>query len=475
MDASRREVMAWLAAAAGVWASGCAHTSGTSDPTDVPRMDGANAERIIVVGAGVAGLTTAQALALAGHDVVVLEARDRIGGRTHTAAVGDASVDLGAAWIHGVNGNPLAELFDAWKLGKTRDNGDYGDVVDAKEGPQSTGRTIQVFAELQRFLNRLPQLRSRLGSEASVADGLAAHLEDRDLAPPLERGLTYAVRSVTETDYAGPAETTSLALFWADEGFGGGDWFPTGGYGALVNALANGLDIRTDAPVSRIEIRDAGVIVHGEANTWSGSHVVITVPLGVLKAGRIAFDPPLPADKRYAIDNMEMGNLEKVILQFDERFWGANDTLMYIGDPIGAWPQFFDVTDVAGAPALACLYGGNWARKVQSDWTDDEIVAGALDALQTVIGSPIPTPAATHVTHWTTDPWAGGSYSYPVLGMTPEDSERLAEPVGERLRFAGEATYWEHASTVHGAFMSGLREASRFGVDGMSVLLDGGA
>lgn len=190
----------------------------------------------------------------------------------------------------------------------------------------------------------------------------------------------------------------------------------------------------------------------------------MTVSVGVLKAGHIVFDPPLPDAKLTAIDRLDMGNLEKVILRFAEPFWrerGNASTFFYIAETPGEFPAFADWTDVSGTPTLVCLYGGRTARRVIDERDSEQITSGAVRVLREMFGDDIPEPIAAYVTRWRDDPYALGSYSYIPIGATPDDMSELGQPVGERLLFAGEATEPLLYATVHGAMMSGLREARR--------------
>ena len=122
------------------------------------------------------------------------------------------------------------------------------------------------------------------------------------------------------------------------------------------------------------------------------------------------------------------------------------------------------MTDLAGAPTLVALYGGRFSREVQASWTDAEIVDGALAVAELAYGEAPPTPRATQVTRWSTDPYAGGSYAFLPVGATLDDIDTLAEPEGDRLLFAGEATWRVAYGNVHAAMFTGLREAHRLGV-----------
>ncbi len=426
---------------------------------------------ILVVGAGMAGLTAAHALAESGYDVTVLEARDRVGGRTWTSDVGDATLDLGGAWIHGPESNPIASLADHFGIGYARDQTGYDIVFDeASDSDLGTDGSHALDQAYDGFIGALPQLRSALGSDASVADGRDRYLSDHALTGVDARVAQYAIDQwLVEIEYAGPVDQQSLDWIWEEGETTGGDYFLTGGYVGLVDALAEGLDIRTEAPVSAIASTDDGVSVTAAGAIYEGSAVIVTVPLGVLKAGAIAFDPPLSAAKQAAIERMEMGNLEKVVLTFDERWWGQGGGWFIDAEASGRFPMVVDATDGAGTPTLVLLYGGRYSRSIQASSTDDTIVAEALTVLGEMYAAAPPTPAATLVTRWTTDPYAYGSYSYLPVGASDADVAALAAPEGDTVLFAGEATYWEYYQTVHGAILSGVREAERLGVPAGSV------
>ena len=222
--------------------------------------------------------------------------------------------------------------------------------------------------------------------------------------------------------------------------------------------------------VERIKVGDDGVEVFTAAGqTWSGSHVVVTVPVGVLKSGAIEFEPPLPEEKTAAIERLDMGNVERVVVRFEERWWSPGDLLFVSAAQDGRFPFVVDFTADTGVPTLVAFYGGRYARALQATQGDEEIVADLVGLLEQVHGGPAPSPIAHTVTHWSTDPYSLGSYSYVPVGASDEDFGLLAEPVGERLLFAGEATSFDHHQTVHGAMFTGLREARRLGVTQVRV------
>ncbi|MBK6579091.1 MAG: FAD-dependent oxidoreductase [Sandaracinaceae bacterium] len=429
--------------------------------------------RVIVVGAGMSGIAAARALHAAGHEVVVLEARDRLGGRIHTVSLDGVAVDAGAAWLHGVRDNPLVGVAEAY--GFTLVDDDVDDValaVSTTEGPFDDAEIEAAFGTADRFFTRLPALRSSLGPLASVADGSDAFFaeEDLDLRAAL-LGRAMLERNYLELDYAAPLGLQSLRWVDEDPALRGGDQLIVGGYGQLIERLAEGLDVRLSEVVTRIEYDATGVTVHASSGAVMGSHVIVTVPLGVLRAGSIAFEPPLPTEKLEAIARLDLANLEKVIFRFDTLFWDdiEDNSGLVISEVDGEMPGFFDLTREAGAPMLVVLYGGAYARSAQATASDADLVVRALEHLAVLLGREVPEPTATHVTRWTSDPFARGSYAFIPTGASPADMDAVRAPVADRVFFAGEGTRFTTASTVHGAFLSGLDAARSLGVSSPEI------
>lgn len=425
---------------------------------------------VIVIGAGMAGLTAARVLTDAGVAVTLLEARDHIGGRAVTETIGDATVDLGAAWLHGVDDSPLADLADANGLTYSKDRAPWSHVYDQASGESLGDKAWDLMDEAETgFTADLEDLRDRLGEGASVAEGRDLWVPEQGYTSQEARFADYAIDQwLVEIEDSGPVDEQSLDWIWEEGELGGGDHFPDGGFGAYVDALAEGVHVLLDHPVTAVTVTEDGVAVSAAGETFEGTHALVTVPLGVLKAGRITFDPPLSDEKQSAIDHLDMGNLEKVVLCWDEKWWEGGLTFVD-EDGDGTFPEFYDVSGPAGAPTLVGLYGGRFAREVQGGWTDEAIVEGALEVLSEAYGETLVAPSATAVTHWTTDPYAGGSYSFVPVGGSKDDVDALGAPEGDRLLFAGEATYWKYHSTLHGALLSALRETRRLGVEETGV------
>ena len=415
--------------------------------------------RVIVVGAGISGLAAARELERNGHAVTVLEARERIGGRIHTSrAWKDAPMDLGASWIHETEGNPLTALAReagartvATSYDRSTGYGRSGLPFSAAETRRMESLQAQIEAVIERAQAADADQPLRAAIEAGL-DWRSLSAGDRELAELL-------LNSTIEHEYAGSLRQLSTWWWDDDAGFDGGDVLFPDGFGALTDYLARDLDIATGHVVERVEWNEDGVRVHAGGQTLRADHAVVSVPLGVLKAGAIEFSPGLPQPKRKAIEALAMGVLNKCFLRFPRAFWPtAVDWIERVPERPGEWTEWVSFARAAGKPVLLGFNAADYGRKIET-LGDDEIVAGAMRVLRGLYGEAIPAPVGHQITRWASDPYAFGSYSFNPVGSHPKMRDDLAASVGGRLHFAGEATARKHFATTHGAFLSGLRAA----------------
>ncbi|WP_144711759.1 NAD(P)/FAD-dependent oxidoreductase [Curtobacterium pusillum] len=421
---------------------------------------------VVVVGAGVAGLAAARALALGGRRVVVLEARDRIGGRTWTDSALGVPVDLGASWIHGIDGNPLRDLASAFGI----------DTVEFTVGSfQFDGRPIAWHdpagrrlspAAASAFVDDLHALDAALETVVAAAPPPSTYATAVDTAL---RALGWQgdraarIREYTahrSEDLCG-APVTVLDAHGLDEEHVAGDEvvFPSG-YAQYAHALAEGLDVRLGSEVRSVRTTDGGVVVGlADGTTVTAADVVVTVPLGVLQAGAVTFEPPLDPEVLDAMGRLGMGVYDKVFLRFPTRFWGDDWVVRQQGSAGVDWHSWYDMSRVTGEPVLAALVGGAGARRIES-LPDALVIDEGLAALRRMFGDDVPVPDGYRITRWAADPFARGSYSYLHVGASPDDHDLLGTPSG-RVQLAGEATWGDDPATVHGALLSGLRAAGR--------------
>jgi monoamine oxidase len=305
----------------------------------------------------------------------------------------------------------------------------------------------------------------------SVADGVEAWIAEEGLGVEQADLLRFvALRVDVELDDAAPADQLSAQASWEMAALRGGDVVPAGGYAPLVDALAEGLDARLADPVVSVAWGEGGVVVSTASGAaHAGSHAIVAVPVGVLASGAIAFDPPLPAGRVDAWGAVGVGALEKTILAWETRWWSGGGPWALVDPEPALHPACGDLSAHAGAPVIACFTGGAASWEGRRELDDDALVADALAALSRMVGAEAPPPTATRVTRWADDPWARGSYSHVRVGGSLAELEALAEPIGGRVLFAGEHTAGPWHQTVHGALISGLREAARLGADPCGV------
>lgn len=413
-------------------------------------------DRVIVVGAGIAGISAAKKLQEEGKKVVVLEARERAGGRIHSIELGDDRVDMGASWMNGEEGNPIAEEAKELNIGYERfpvvtPESAY-DGVTAKSFP---GDVIDCYND--DFHEELEQLKEELGPDASMSDASDAFIARKGLTGDEARIARWAIEQFdVEAFYGGPTNETSLEWFYEDDGFDGNDFGFPDGYGQLIEAMAQGIDIRLNQPVTQISHYSEGVVVQA-GEIFQGERVIITVPLGVLKNKQIEFDPVLPQPKLEAIQKLAMGTLEKVVLQFDSVFWPAAG-LSYIDEPQGRLPCYMDISAMNKKPTLVVFHGGSQSVELLSKHDDESIKQMIMERLSYATQQTVPEPIHYKVSRWSSEIYSYGSNVFIPLGASINDIKELAKPVG-RLYFAGEATTSRYYGTTHGAMITGYREA----------------
>jgi monoamine oxidase len=271
--------------------------------------------------------------------------------------------------------------------------------------------------------------------------------------------LVAAELTAMAADYgATPAELALSALDEEDSLPGPQRVFP-GGFGQLAELLADGLQIRLNTTVTSISLRDPQrVAVRAADRVWNASAVILTVPLGVLKAGAIVVDPPLPPVTRQAIGALGFGRYEKLVLRFDSPCWDDVDQSVVVDAPF--FRDWYNLHRVTGEPVLMGLNGAGAAVSLDGLSVDRQAAAGA-DVLRGVYGPRFTPPLAALASAWGADPLSRGSYSFTAPGSGPGDRTALGDPVDGRPWLAGEACHPTLHSTVHGAYASGRLAAEQ--------------
>jgi monoamine oxidase len=418
---------------------------------------------VLVVGAGIAGLAAAERLAAAGRRVLVLEARDRIGGRIHTAHDPelDVPVELGAEFVHG-HPVELIELIERLRL----------TVVPGRERHQrGPGESAPPLPDLRTTLQQLLDGADR-GPDRAVADlirerATVAHPGALEVAARYLEGFHAAdlslmgTRSLAQNEAAGEEDGDEIRRVGE-------------GYGTLVRRLADAIEperceIRLGTAVGAIWWRpgEVRVRVAGSAEIVA-PRAVLTLPLPVLR--RLLTDrgtglAPAPPEWRAALECLHMGQAHRVVLGFDRRWWapdrGDGPSFVHGGhEPFPVWWTALP----SRAPIMTGWVGGPRAAMLAGQ-DEGAMIRAALESLASVfdrdVGELRSRLRLAYVHDWSADPLAGGAYSYGGVGAI-EARATLARPAGGTLYLAGEAVAEEgRNATVHGALISGFRAAER--------------
>ncbi|WP_425404363.1 flavin monoamine oxidase family protein [Hwanghaeella sp.] len=412
--------------------------------------------QVIVIGAGIAGLGAARSLKNQGAEVIVLEGKPHIGGRLLTDWSMGAPFEVGAGWIHGPEqANPSRQLADAVGaeyVVTDDENAVYfhanGDEFGEDDYEEMSDGWESVVEHIDETFER--------NDPRSLLKAIRAY--DSDLLD--DPRVMWAFSAWTEFSKGGPIEDLSAILFNADKAFDTPDVVVTTGYDKILGPLAVDLDIRLSHTVTEVSYEKGdGVAVETDKGTFEADYCICTVPLGVLKAEKIAFDPPLPQRYRQSIDRLGFGSVTKLALKFDEPFWDVET--QYFGivtEPKGRWNYWLNYRTFSDENILLGLSVGAYAP-VADKMTDAEMTEDGLDVLRQVWGDDVGTPTQVLATHWATDPYSLGAYAYPRPGNSRSDYDGLARAVEDCLFLAGEHTIFDYAGTTHGAYMSGLRAA----------------
>ncbi|CAI9787119.1 unnamed protein product [Fraxinus pennsylvanica] len=436
------------------------------------QMQRVSSPSVIVIGSGFAGIAAARALHDAMFQVIVLESRDRIGGRVHTDYSSGFPVDLGASWLHGVcKENPLAPVIGRLGLPLYRTSGDNSVLydhdlesyalydLDGNQVPQElVSKTGETF---ESILKETDLVRQEFSGDMSIQRAISIVLERR---PDLRlEGLAHKVLQWClcrmEGWFAADADTISVKCWDQEVLLPGGHGFMVRGYLPVINTLAKGLDIRLGHRVTKVVRRYNGVKVTVEdGRTFIADAAVLTVPLGVLKSNCIKFEPRLPKWKEEAINDLGIGIENKIVLLFEKVFWPNVEFLGVVAETSHGCSYFLNLHKATGHSALVYMPAGQLARDIEK--LSDEAAANVaftqlLKLLPNASASP---PIQYLVSHWGTDKNSLGSYSYDTVGKSHDLYERLRIPL-DNLFFAGEATSIDYPGSVHGAYFTGLMAA----------------
>ncbi|WWD16606.1 hypothetical protein CI109_101034 [Kwoniella shandongensis] len=486
----------------------------------------------IILGAGWAGSVAAKELTSKGHSVLVLEARDRVGGRAKTwQGEGGAKIDVGCSWIHGYReGNPAKKIAKSLGVEAHLPKPAEG-LVYGPDGPLPKEKVAALRSCLSAAQASFKLPYPAPQPSASLASALLS--SDSPLFKPSSPSSDPATTDVSSTSPANPSEVTSSAssgdvdktlaeglartleiplglklekasLKWAGwettTSFAGSDAAPEGGYEALVNKVleSSKAKVELNKIADSIKKTESGVTVHtSDGSSYEARTVISTIPLGVLKTlSREFFSPALPERLQEAIAGTHVGFLEKLLLQYPTAWWPNASTIgSYTFLPTSSSQptenssieEIFDGSSLVmanfAAPSLPnpsptlLTYLSETPAKLLLKQDPAEVVKAyhAFLVKRLKPSTTPPQPEKYNLTNWLTDEYSYGATTTPSIvsqngERSPLDFKELGRPVWEgKLGFAGEHTEMEHRGSVAGAVVSGFREADR--VDRLLELL----
>tara|TARA_R110002110_G_scaffold166602_1_gene367226 strand:- start:9643 stop:11070 length:1428 start_codon:yes stop_codon:yes gene_type:complete len=418
---------------------------------------------VIVIGAGVAGVKAAYELALMGMHVILLEAQDRIGGRAHTKLINHNPVEFGAQFLHGIKNSELfldlvKHKIDIRPMSRKQINiyDESGKEIEMAQLMPFIEKIKSKVAGLE--LNRLSDDLDRfVAKELKIYKReieIALNLKESDAQLLMEKLSVHELKQESLFEYKtgiGKKESENNYLICSGISF----------YLEHILSYASregSIEVHLNAEVNNIKYEEDLVTAElSSGKSFKADAMICTLPLGVLQQEDVTFEPPLPKAKSKAIQNLKIANHEKVIMQFEKVFWPNKSHFIIPHEPhTHTWLDIVNLNYFSNStnPVLVTSFHTGLGKK-----PDAEIIAELQSYLKNIFGKDYIKPAKCWVTHWESDPYIRGGYSYHPDGVTLDENSQIARPV-DRLCFAGEHTFRGPAS-IKGAFESGIEAAEQ--------------
>jgi monoamine oxidase len=424
------------------------------------RLASAKNKKIIIVGAGMAGAAAARKLQDAGCEVIILEARGRTGGRIHTHTDWGINIELGANWIHQSTqpDNPLKNYAD--KLNIKTQATDYSNLkVYNREGEKIGNLRLGLFyLHFESMLNKHRELIQHSASDQSIKQALEELFRDKKYTEKQKAILSLIEESYSNNLAASLQEASAKYYLNKSVRKEKDDFFVTGGYHNIIHHILEGIDVRLNHAVREIRNNVDKTEVVTDQQVFEADFVIVTVPISILQKQQILFTPSLPDWKIRSFSKMQIGVFNKIVMEFSEKFWkGDADFQCYqteLGNSLGIAANYHHYNPRPIMIAMPVDKAGLWVETVDMNTIKN--------TWQNILHKVHPSKEIEFknmmVTKWNEDMYSQGSYSHVPVGSIGKDFDDLKKEIG-RIHFAGEATTIEHHSTVHGAYISGLREA----------------
>ena len=414
---------------------------------------------VIIIGAGASGLSASRNLIDKNFKIIILESRNRIGGRIYDADIKNfGKIPIGAAWLHKKGKyNLLKPLMDDLSIKYMNTdslvNGKSMNIY-RENGEKLNSKEFNLFTKI---LSELPKKLHNYGknSSESISDATKNILKKYNLPKDIINSL------ITRATEHCSLDSNIMPVSEFD------GWEPNGkvvvdGYQKLIDHLSRGLDIRLNSIVKTIKQTETGVLVKTKNGTFHAKYVICTLPVGVLQSKSVKFIPSLPKRKIKAIKNMFTGSHEKIFLLFDKVFWDPNVYAFQYSDSKnrGLCTQWFNITlSTSGKKILYTNLSGPDIKYLAK--SDKELTKICMKNLKKIFGTNIPNPKDVYVSRWAQDPYTmGGPHSHPKMNGKITDHDIIGEPF-KKIYFAGVDTSSTVTETVEAALLSGIRASNQ--------------
>ena len=405
---------------------------------DTDEITDPNGKTVVVVGAGISGLAAAKKLKEKGFNVIVLEAQDKVGGRLRTNRSLGIAFDEGASWIHGIDGNPITSL--AQEAGMETFFTDDESIVSYDIGGLEITEDLYYSTE-EAFYEVLETMMNNGNNTESFETVFT------NLYPQYANNRLWKFFLSTYLTFdTGDLDNLSSLNYYEGEEFEGIEKIST---------------VMLNQRVTKIDHSGASIKITHNGTITEADYVLVTVPLGVLKANVIEFTPTLPSSKQSAIQKMNMNCVNKFLLTWDTAFWDDVQYIVYTPEERDKYNYFVNVKKFhPNTNALMTFAYADYARLTET-MSDQQIIEDIMLHLKDMYGADIPYPTNLLRTRWQSNENSYGSYSYTSVGSDMSDFEELSVSVNNKLFFAGEHTEVDYFSNAHGAYLSGIREADK--------------
>ncbi|CAF1195658.1 unnamed protein product [Adineta steineri] len=424
--------------------------------------------KVLIIGSGIAGLEAARLLQQNGVETIVLEARNRTGGRVWSIrSKNNLILDMGARYIHGQYGSIPSGLLTnpVWDLTRSANIsicfGEPHDFLGTYPLHYSNILVQKWYDEYMLFVREETRMSS---SNISFADYVNLFAQKKKFNEK-QRSTLYNFAYFTIADREGTELESISAKGYLDRSsvfYGEEPVICDIGFMAITDYLAKNLtNIRFGEIVTKIDYNKNLVKVSTKnGQIYQAEFVLITVPLGVLKSKQIEFNPQLPQWKLDAIDRIGFGYYEKIYLLWDQVWWNTTDYYFFQSASKSINLRYWITANKwNGKPGITCFFAGKAVSSLTWKQNKNETVKDILDTLQKMFPNiKITPPTEIYMSNWNEDPFSYGSYSYISVNQKYEDPFRLSEPINNRLLFAGEATNTDTYGYTHGALLSARRE-----------------